>query len=326
MTFCYDVYPYTQTKNWITSSLYNLNMWQLNAITPYQSGYLQFGNLFPSTQTLSGMNFLNPYYFNPSQPMSIGTFEPTNLLSTNLFNYSNNRVKFVPSSYKNSFNGRLGVLNGSSIFSSPATDAVQTVVHKNVKKENSSTHKVNKPEVANVSYNAKNKKDYKKINNQVTIQEDLRSEFLTTASQYMGCNEKDGSWRKISNSKEWCADFITHVVNETYNDHGYSDLKGFNKKPNSPHMRVEEIKQWGIDNDKYLDVSKTSNEASSIKRNVEKGDIMILRENGASHTGFVQKVYSDGSFLALEGNRKDKVTTHKYQADDKRLSGFVQLA
>ena len=185
-------------------------------------------------------------------------------------------------------------------------------------------------------YNANNtynyKKNYKnnitetKNTKQGTIQEDLRSEFLTTAKKYKGCNESDGSWRQISNSKEWCADFITHVVNETYNDNGYADLKGFNKKENSPHMRVEEIKQWGIKNDKFLNTANSTNKARTIKENVKKGDIVILRENGASHTGFVTEVLPDGSFKTIEGNRDDKVTTYQYAANDNKLSGFVQLA
>jgi len=79
----------------------------------------------------------------------------------------------------------------------------------------------------------------------------------------------------------------------------------------------------------YLSVSGKSanNKAKEIAKHVKSGDILILRDNGASHTGFVTKVYADGSFDTIEGNRNDRVKTHHYGKDEFRdISGFVQVA
>lgn len=167
-----------------------------------------------------------------------------------------------------------------------------------------------------------------KVQHKVTtpVSRDLRADFTNTAYQYMGFNEADGSSRIISKSGEWCADFIKYVINETYRDKGLtpptSDLR---IEPGLPHLRVENIKQWGIRHGNYLSVANKSNKAQTIAEKVKKGDIIILRENGASHTGFVTKVYSDGSFDSIEGNRDDRVKTAHYKASDPSLSGFVQL-
>lgn len=155
--------------------------------------------------------------------------------------------------------------------------------------------------------------------------QDLRNDFIQTSRKYLGFNEADGSSKMISKSGEWCADFIKYVINESYRDKGLtpptSDLR---IEPGMPHLRVENIKQWGIKHDTYLPIAGKSNKAQTIASKVKPGDVFILREN-ASHTGFVSKVYKDGSFDSIEGNRDDKVTTHHYQANDPMLSGFVQV-
>lgn len=167
-----------------------------------------------------------------------------------------------------------------------------------------------------------------KVQNKVTkpVSHDLRADFTNTAYKYMGFNEADGSSRMISKSGEWCADFIKYVINESYREKGLipptSDLR---IEPGMPHLRVENIKQWGIRHGNYLSVANKSNKAQTIAEKVKKGDIIILRENGASHTGFVTKVYADGSFDSIEGNRDDRVKTAHYTASDPSLSGFVQL-
>jgi len=156
---------------------------------------------------------------------------------------------------------------------------------------------------------------------------DYRKEFVSTAQKYIGLNEADGSSRKISKSGEWCADFIKYVIDETYRNHGTKAPGKLKKQANMPHLRVENIKQWGIDNDMYFDITKKSDKAKAITDNIKPGDILILRENGASHTGFVTKVNPDGSFETIEGNRNDMVTTtpKPYSPNDPRISGFVQV-
>jgi hypothetical protein len=62
------------------------------------------------------------------------------------------------------------------------------------------------------------------------------------AENYIGYNENDGSYRKFSNSKEWCADFVTYVVKESYAKQGKVPPAGFGS------WRCENLKQWAINN------------------------------------------------------------------------------
>lgn len=148
----------------------------------------------------------------------------------------------------------------------------------------------------------------------------LGASFTDNALQYIGYNESDGSYRKFTNSKEWCADFVTYIVKDTYNKKGLKTPDGFGSH------RVEELKQWGIDNNKFFEIANKPNKGKLIAENVNVGDILILRENGASHTGFVTKVNSDGTFETIEGNRSDKVGKARYSPNYHEISGFVQLA
>lgn len=160
-----------------------------------------------------------------------------------------------------------------------------------------------------------------------TSSQTLGDSLVKNASKYMGLNEADGSWRKISNHKEWCADFIYYVIDETYKSQGKTVPRGLEKElpAGKPNHRVEELKQWGIDNGKFFQTSNKKNKAKLIAQNVKPGDILILREDGASHTGFVTEVNADGTFKTIEGNRNDEVRTATYSPDYHEISGFVQL-
>ena len=145
------------------------------------------------------------------------------------------------------------------------------------------------------------------------------------AENYIGYNENDGSYRKFSNSKEWCADFVTYVVKESYAKQGKVPPAGFGS------WRCENLKQWAINNNKFLQTAGKLNKAQLISQYVKPGDILILRENGASHTGIVKAVNTKtGAFSTIEGNVEvkngsDCVTTNTYSPYDKEISGFIQL-
>ena len=156
--------------------------------------------------------------------------------------------------------------------------------------------------------------------------EDLHKSFLETVDKYKDCNEADGSSYKFCinegcterNKGEWCADFVTYVVKETYSNYELEGPKGFGSHD------VGEMKNWAERSGYFLNIANKQNKANIIANKVKPGDIVILNEN-ASHTGFVTKVYSDGSFSAIEGNRNDKVDTASYNPNDTRISGFIQL-
>ncbi len=151
----------------------------------------------------------------------------------------------------------------------------------------------------------------------------LRRSFVKNAEKYLGYNEKDESYKKFSDSPEWCADFVTYVIKESYKAKGRQIPDDFG------NHRVENIKQWAIANNVMLQTAGKSNKAQIIKNKVKPGDILILRENGASHTGIVSKVNDDGSFETIEGNVKvngnDCVVRQTYSPNHKDITGFVQL-
>lgn len=155
--------------------------------------------------------------------------------------------------------------------------------------------------------------------------DDYRSNFglelCNTASNYLGYNEDDGSYKLFTDGREeaWCADFVTHVVNETCEKTGKAKPAGFGSSS------VSDLRDWGILNNAYLQTEFSANKNDLIAQNVKPGDVVIFK-NGKSHTGIVKDVAADGSFTTIEGNTSDKVGIKNYTANDPSVSGFVSLA
>lgn len=145
--------------------------------------------------------------------------------------------------------------------------------------------------------------------------------IVSIAQSYVGkLKESDGSYLKVTGGRQeaWCADFVTYVVKQACSQTGTS-LNGFG----SPS--VSNLQAWGKANGCYIDVAGSSNRAQTIVQNVQPGDVMIQKSNGASHTGIVTKVYSDGSFDTIEGNTSDQCLARHYDASSSKLSGFVKI-
>lgn len=157
---------------------------------------------------------------------------------------------------------------------------------------------------------------------------DFAKSIALNAEKYLGYNENDGSFRRFSNSSEWCADFVTYVVKETYKNQGKPVPAGFGS------WRCENLKQWAIDNDKFLFTAGKPNQRELIKNRVKPGDIVIMREmvggKLASHTGIVRYVDKEtGNYQTIEGNvtenSNDKVIRMNHKYNDPEVSGFIQL-
>lgn len=151
----------------------------------------------------------------------------------------------------------------------------------------------------------------------------LKANFVDDAKQYLGANEKDGSYKRFVSKVddgEWCADFVSYVVNETCRKTGKTLPEKFGNHD------VDQLRQWALRNCKFFPTASKYKKGELIAKNIKPGDIMILRENGESHTGFVTKVNSNGTFETIEGNRYDKVAMGRYSPDYAGLSGFIQLS
>ena len=155
-------------------------------------------------------------------------------------------------------------------------------------------------------------------------------EFVNTARKYSACNEFDDSQKKFCvNStckmedpldQEWCTDFVTYVVKETYRKQGKPIPAGFGNHD------VQTLKNWAISNNCFIRTSNQPKKASFISENIKPGDIMIINENGASHTGFVTKIDKNtGVIHTIEGNRDDRVKEYSYSSNYADLSGFIRL-
>lgn len=145
--------------------------------------------------------------------------------------------------------------------------------------------------------------------------------IVSTASQYLGYNEANGSYKLFTNGRKeaWCADFVSYVVKEAAERSGKQAPSGFGS------AAVEDLRQWGKNNQCYLQTEGAANKSKTIAQNVKPGDVVIFK-NGTSHTGIVKEVHADGSITTIEGNTSDRVAERRYSANDYKISGFVQLA
>jgi len=150
----------------------------------------------------------------------------------------------------------------------------------------------------------------------------LGKSIIKTAAKYLGFNEANGSYKKFTNGRTeaWCADFVTYVTKEAFRAAGKSIPAGFG----SPS--VSGLRDWGIRTGRYMQTAGKSNKAGLIAKNVKPGDIIIFKNQGASHTGIVEKVDSNGTIHTIEGNTSNKVARRTYAANNGRISGFIHMA
>ena len=291
------------------------NSFNLNSLYTYGSGYVLPGqtNYYANNYSL----FSDTNWCNWSGGLTTPSYYPSYSQYGDGFGY---KSLFSNQEWCN-WHGKSTTVSSPSV--SPTKEKSQSEKNDDVKTTPEKTKSQKEDNSSKINSSQKVNSQPHKVKREPTIREGM----VKNALKYRGLNEADGSWRQISNSKEWCADFIYHVIDETYKEQGKPVPKGLEKElpPGKPNHRVEELKQWGIDNGKFFQTANKKNNGKLIAENVKPGDILILREDGASHTGFVTKVYSDGVFETIEGNRNDKVCRVRYSPNYHEISGFVQL-
>ena len=137
----------------------------------------------------------------------------------------------------------------------------------------------------------------------------LGKDIVATAKQYIGYNEKDGSYKLFTNGRKeaWCADFATYVTKQALRANGKTIPSDFGSSS------VAGLKSWGQKNGRYTtDISQA-----------KPGDIVIFNW---SHTGIVKNILADGTVVTIEGNTSDKVAERKYSPRSGKINGFVQVA
>ena len=142
------------------------------------------------------------------------------------------------------------------------------------------------------------------------------ADVIDVAASHLG-EHGDAFWKYCGNNGEaWCAAFISTVLAEAGEGAAIS-----NKKMTS----VAEYRDYFKQKNQYF--AKGSNYIP------QPGDVVIMKtDSGAmgSHVALVTKVYDDGSFDTIEGNRGGKgsngntVVTDHYTGNEAYISGYGQ--
>ncbi|MFQ8626030.1 MAG: hypothetical protein ACLSA2_05955 [Candidatus Gastranaerophilaceae bacterium] len=117
-----------------------------------------------------------------------------------------------------------------------------------------------------------NKNTIYRTNTSYRLSGNMGKDIVSNAKQYIGFNEADNSYKLFTQGRNeaWCADFVTHVVKEAYKKNGKSIPSGFGSSS------VEGLRQWGKNNNCYLDTTNTSNKSSVIANSVNP-DVVIFK-------------------------------------------------
>lgn len=151
----------------------------------------------------------------------------------------------------------------------------------------------------------------------------LGDAIVALGNSFVGVINNDAQGNKEFSggvSQAWCADFASSIVKRAYQATGKPIPAGFGSSS------VSGLLSWGQSNGRFIETKGKSNKAQIIAKNVKPGDLIIQKENGASHTGIVTKVNPDGSFETVEGNSSDAVKNRSYTADSAVLTGFISMS
>ncbi len=105
----------------------------------------------------------------------------------------------------------------------------------------------------------------------------------------------------------WCAHFVSWAFEQANGG----------RAPWGHQASVQGILDWGQKNNRFISKDQAAG-------NVQPGDVIIYKSNGASHTGIVTRVNPDGSINTVEGNTSDAVRERTVTLDNAKLTGFVR--
>ena len=276
----------------------------------YRPGNL-FGFNFSPLPIFSNYNGINGSLF------SFGSSYPANSFQS-ILNATNPAVFTTNTGQVYNFSGSNP--NFGSITTSPKTPAHSQTTDYTA--TNNKTIQAATNPIQSTSYNYKKSLDTTKL--------------VTTAQKYLGVSESNNGHLKFMinpecremdpHDEEWCTDFVTYVAKETYTKQGLRPPFWFGSHD------VATLKRQAISHNKFIDTTTKTDKGKFISQNIKPGDIVILNQNGASHTGFVTKVHNNGNFETIEGNVGDPggrgsgmVVLNRYTASEKDLSGFIRL-
>ena len=287
------LFGFSQMPTW-----WGCNSWNVDWLTsPFTAMYMWAAN-----NRNNGLNFDNSFNFNSNSQYN----------NTSIFNNFSSELT-VNNSWTN-FDTFTPTFNNATFvdYTFPQTNWYNT-------SGNGTSSIKDKKETASLKPLGSNAKEY-------------GQRMVENATHYVGKVNDDATGNKLFSGgvdRQWCADFATAISKESF---GSKLPANFGKaKRNGVSYGTSQVyglMYWAQDNDCYLGLPQNKGaqaKAGFIAQNVKPGDLMIQKENGASHTGVVTKVNADGSFETVEGNCSDSVKTCHYKADDSKLTGFVSM-
>ena len=111
----------------------------------------------------------------------------------------------------------------------------------------------------------------------------------------------------VDNGAAWCASFVSWCYKG-------NDVFGYQASVSGIRAKAQEKGLYSTINSGYVP---------------KPGDVMIQKENGASHTGIVESVDPDGTIHTIEGNASNMVRRVTYRVGSKgynQISGFVRMS
>ncbi len=111
----------------------------------------------------------------------------------------------------------------------------------------------------------------------------------------------------VNNGAHWCASFVSWCYKG-------NNVFGYQAAVSGIRAKAQEKGLYSTINSGYIPKA---------------GDVMIQKNNGASHTGIVESVDADGTIHTIEGNASNMVKRVTYKVGSKgynKISGFVRMS
>jgi hypothetical protein len=217
----------------------------LSVVHSYNNGFFPYANPYVNFET---PNFTYPHYYGGCFGM------PT-------FNFTGN--SYLPIASVGNYYNFTGTTSNNSLFdfgfyNTYNFTGVSSSVDNNSDSKVETTVEPQKVDFKKVEASNNEGKTHSVVTNP-NKNEKIGKSLVSNASKYLGYSENSGQSKLFSSSPEWCADFVTYVVKETYKDMGLALPENFG------NHRVEMLKQWGIENGKYLSLTDKTDKAQTIK-------------------------------------------------------------
>lgn len=159
--------------------------------------------------------------------------------------------------------------------------------------------------------------------------------LVNRALSYKGKVNSDKEGNRLfsyGRSNQWCADFASYNVYETFGRDKMKSLGFPDAKAGS--VASCSIWNWGKNKNRQIVLRGKNDQKDIIANQVKPGDIMIIcrgtysdnaKDFWTGHTAIVTEVNPDGSFKTIDGNSSNSVKENNHPTVPKNIVGFVRM-